>query len=386
MIGKPRKAARSAPCRHRRARHRDETTRDCAPIAARPGRGATDMSAASASPGAEGGEIRAIYIPMRHPDSENFDPAQVYRWLKDHDRGRRALRHPERPLRLGLAAHRRRHPDAALRSARRSRRARHHGRREPAQILASTRCASTTVCPARTRRCCDEAVEAAGFKISKKDSIADPTSGRLPARYVGPYAEIDAVRTLELFETLNADLDREGTRDAYRLEVDLLPMVHGDAPPRHPHRSGRRRAGATICLIGKRDAALAELSDQHGAAVGMDEINGRKWKEQTFDEYGIAYPRTAKGNPSFCGRRNRDGWPNTSTGCRAGSRPRSKYDHAGEQVSRRTHPRPHRQRAHLWRDPPVHLRMKAARVSFRFSLLESAAATNAERATRKSGR
>jgi hypothetical protein len=31
----------------------------------------------------EGGEIRAIYVPMRHPDSENFAPAQVHLWLKD---------------------------------------------------------------------------------------------------------------------------------------------------------------------------------------------------------------------------------------------------------------------------------------------------------------
>ena len=29
------------------------------------------------------GEMRAIYIPLRHPDTDNFDPAQVYRWLKD---------------------------------------------------------------------------------------------------------------------------------------------------------------------------------------------------------------------------------------------------------------------------------------------------------------
>ena len=28
--------------------------------------------------------IRANYFPLRHPDTENFDPAQVYRWLKDH--------------------------------------------------------------------------------------------------------------------------------------------------------------------------------------------------------------------------------------------------------------------------------------------------------------
>src|SRR6185295_5432155 len=32
----------------------------------------------------EGGEIRAIYRPMRHPDSDNFDRGQVDSWLKDH--------------------------------------------------------------------------------------------------------------------------------------------------------------------------------------------------------------------------------------------------------------------------------------------------------------
>ena len=35
-------------------------------------------------PGAAEGDIRAHYFPLRHPDSENFDPAQVYGWLKDH--------------------------------------------------------------------------------------------------------------------------------------------------------------------------------------------------------------------------------------------------------------------------------------------------------------
>src|SRR6266446_3061164 len=29
-------------------------------------------------------DIRALYIPIRHPDTNNFDPAQVYAWLKDH--------------------------------------------------------------------------------------------------------------------------------------------------------------------------------------------------------------------------------------------------------------------------------------------------------------
>ena len=24
-----------------------------------------------------------IYVPLRHPDTDNFDPDQVYRWVKD---------------------------------------------------------------------------------------------------------------------------------------------------------------------------------------------------------------------------------------------------------------------------------------------------------------
>ena len=44
------------------------------------------------------GDIRAHYFPMRHPDSENFDPAQVYRWLKDHVASDVRIRHPERHL------------------------------------------------------------------------------------------------------------------------------------------------------------------------------------------------------------------------------------------------------------------------------------------------
>src|SRR5215475_5227276 len=29
------------------------------------------------------GDIRAHYFPIRHPDSHNFDPAQLFAWLED---------------------------------------------------------------------------------------------------------------------------------------------------------------------------------------------------------------------------------------------------------------------------------------------------------------
>ena len=30
------------------------------------------------------GETRPHYFPLRHPDSENFDPERVFQWLRDH--------------------------------------------------------------------------------------------------------------------------------------------------------------------------------------------------------------------------------------------------------------------------------------------------------------
>ena len=30
------------------------------------------------------GEVRGLYFALRHPDSQNFDPEQVYQWVRDH--------------------------------------------------------------------------------------------------------------------------------------------------------------------------------------------------------------------------------------------------------------------------------------------------------------
>ena len=97
--------------------------------------------------------------------------------------------------------------------------------------------------PGKDTALLEEAIKAAGFKISKKNPLQSYI-WQMPARYVGPYAEADPIATLRLFESLDPILDREGTRAAYRLDVDLLPMVLRDAPPRHPRRSERGRTGS----------------------------------------------------------------------------------------------------------------------------------------------
>ena len=135
-----------------------------------------------------------------------------------------------------------------------------------------------------------EAVMAAGLVPKRRKKInLQSHIWQLPARFVGPYAEADAERTLEAFEALVPQLDREGLRDAYRLDVDLMPMVL--AMRRRGIRIDQGAAErARDLLLGKRDAALAEISRLHGSPVGMDEINGRDWKIKTFDGYGIDIP------------------------------------------------------------------------------------------------
>ena len=111
-------------------------------------------------------------------------------------------------------------------------------------------------------------------------------------------------------------MDREGTRDAYRLEVDLLPMVL------EMRRRGIRidqdaAEQARDLMLAKRDAALAELSAaarcarQHGR--NRLAINGRR---KSLMRTASRIRRTAKGNPSFTAGKPA-GWRNMTTGCRS---------------------------------------------------------------------
>ena len=105
----------------------------------------------------------------------------------------------------------------------------------------------------------------ASHQGGRRSTASRNTSGRLPARICRPLCRADAVNTLALYEKLDPILDREGTRDAYRLEVDLLPMVL------EMRRRGIRidqdaAEQARDLMLGKRDAALAELSERLGDA------------------------------------------------------------------------------------------------------------------------
>jgi DNA polymerase I-like protein with 3'-5' exonuclease and polymerase domains len=245
------------------------------------------------------GDIRAIYVPLRHPDSQNFDREQVIRWLQDLIASD-----------VRIVTHNALYDWGWLRAD--------FGiAMPPSDRLDDTSALATIVdenrqsyslealckwrgLPGKDEALLEQACVMLGLVTGKRKKKINAKAHiwQMPAQYVGPYAETDPIRTLQLFESLVPVLDQEGTRNAYRLEIDLLPMVL------EMRRRGIRvdvpaaeRARET--LLQKCDAVLAQISAQLGTAVGMKEIRGRKWLVTTFDRLKIKYPLTEKGNPSF---------------------------------------------------------------------------------------
>jgi DNA polymerase I-like protein with 3'-5' exonuclease and polymerase domains len=249
----------------------------------------------------EGESIRSQYFPLRHPDTANFDPAQVFKWLSDLVASDVRI-----VTQNGLYDWGWLRTDAGILMPQAE-------RLEEIGALATlidenryaygldALCAWRGL-PGKDMVLLEQAAAAIG--LSKRDNVR-ANLWRMPAHFVGPYAEQDPACTLVLFENLNPILDRERTRDAYRLEIDLLPMVHE-----------MRRRGVRVDVVAaeqrhallsrKRDAVIAELSEKLGTIISMDEIGRNRWLARTFDQHNIGYPRTPKGNPSFTA--GRKGW------------------------------------------------------------------------------
>ena len=244
------------------------------------------------------GEVKGLYFPIRHADTQNFDPEQIYQWIRDHiAAGVRFV------TQNGLYDWGWLRTEAGIKMP--------EGERlEEISALATMvdenrhRYGLDSLCTWRGFPGKDESLLVQGIEALKlvenrrKKLVPQDYIWRLPARYVGPYAERDAISTLLLQEDLNPILDRENTRAAYRLECAILPMVL-EMRLRGIRIDLDAAEQARSLLLSKRDAALAELSSQLGCPISMHEIQGRKWLAETFDRHGVKYPKTEKGNPSF---------------------------------------------------------------------------------------
>ena len=118
---------------------------------------------------------------------------------------------------------------------------------------------------------------------------------QLPPKYVGAYAERDAVATLKLWQALKVELNDQELWNIWGIETDLIPCL-----------LDMRTKGVRVDLD-KADrnkksirAKTKELRQAIKTASGLDvDIWASASIAKMFDKLGLKYPRTEKGAVSF---------------------------------------------------------------------------------------
>ena len=118
---------------------------------------------------------------------------------------------------------------------------------------------------------------------------------KLPAMYVGAYAEQDAALTLKLWHHLKALIKKEEVESIFNLEIGLLPVLIDLTY--QGIRFDRPKCEQLIDDFKRRE-------NEHIKQIKL--ISGEKvdiWAAasiaKAFDKLGLAYPKTATGLPSF---------------------------------------------------------------------------------------
>jgi len=231
-----------------------------------------------------GTEMRSIYVPLRHPDSANMDLEQTARWLKAVMEGADTIVFQNAPFDIGwLSTDGIEVPFEKIEDI--------HAMAvmlDENQLSYSldSICRSVGV-PGKDERLLREA--AAAFGCDPKAEL-----WKLPARHVGEYAEQDAVSTLMCWERMRERIDEEELREAYQLEMDLIPMIM--AMRRRGIRINESRAESTMeSLRQQRDEVLDEIARQLAwPSFTMDHANSPGHLERAFDQEQVQYLRTPK--------------------------------------------------------------------------------------------
>ena len=118
---------------------------------------------------------------------------------------------------------------------------------------------------------------------------------KLPAMYVGAYAEQDAALTLKLWHHFKILLRKEEVDSIFTLETDLLPIII--ELTRKGIRFDRNKCEQQIeAMRRKEEKCLSEIKKTAGVKV---DIWAAASIATAFDKLGIQYPKSATGLPSF---------------------------------------------------------------------------------------
>jgi DNA polymerase I-like protein with 3'-5' exonuclease and polymerase domains len=227
------------------------------------------------------------YIPLRHPDTTNLDIEQTMGWLQDGmDRAETVVFHNS-----GYDAGWLQTEDVIVDAS----------RCDDTQFMGvmldeneftyglEAMCKREGV-PGKDETKLREA--AAAFGIDPKADM-----WKLPAKFVGEYAAQDAAATLGLREALLPRIVEQRLEEAYRLEMDLMPLTL--EMRRRGIRVDERAADrAQTMLRSDLSSMLADLGRRTAVRrnLTIDDMNSPKILQQMFDTESVRYPRTPKTN------------------------------------------------------------------------------------------
>jgi DNA polymerase I-like protein with 3'-5' exonuclease and polymerase domains len=118
---------------------------------------------------------------------------------------------------------------------------------------------------------------------------------KLPAAFVGPYAEQDAVLALELYNFFKVKIQTDNLSNVFDLETRLTPCLI-DMTWRGIRIDIDRVEKTKQLILKQEKEVLKEIKRMSGLNV---EIWAAASISKAFDKVGITYPKTEKGAPSF---------------------------------------------------------------------------------------
>ena len=119
---------------------------------------------------------------------------------------------------------------------------------------------------------------------------------KLPAGYVGYYAEQDAGLTLRLWERFKTEISKQSLHDVWDMEMELLPILI-ETRRRGIRVDEAKAADLKKEFVKKEKTILHEIKKQTTLDV---DIWAARSVAQVFDRIGVEYPRTPKSKePSF---------------------------------------------------------------------------------------
>ena len=230
----------------------------------------------------EGNRIERIYVPVKHPDTENFDREQVARWITDITKNKRVV--------MFNAGY-----DIGWLKA-------DLGVPIP-PVIDDASCAAFLIDENREDLSLDgvcawrgvqgkdfaalhEAATAYGYPVKK----AVENIGRLPARYAAAYGEQDPASTLEVMESLRPELAKQGLLTAYATEMRLVPLMNA-MRAKGIRIDMDRAVSFQAALRDRAQRAFDDLSSRMKMKIGEDEVRSHLWLVKAFDMEKVATGR-----------------------------------------------------------------------------------------------